>query len=148
MSRYMAMVTPADCPHAIVRPKSASDWNGGALTISGKAFPRKIARSARLRTQVQEGDEIWICTDDTGPGIVAFGRAQAVEASSGSLAITLRDVVLLTPPCALSDFPKAGSGSAIITQMQGYGHPDIYLLDEPVYDELQTVLDGRTSKKR
>ena len=148
MSRYMAMVNAEGCPGAIARPKSAADWNGGALTIAGKAAPRKIARSARIRTQVQEGDEIWICTDDTGPGIVAFGRAEAVDASSGSLTITLRDVVLLTPPSALSDFPKAGSGSAMITQLQGYRHPDIYVLDEPVYDELQTALDARPRKKR
>lgn len=137
------MVHAEDCPRAIANPKSASDWNGGVLTISGKAAPRKIARSARLATQVQEGDEIWICTDDSGPGIVAFGRAEKVEAASGSLSVTLRDVVLLAPPCALSDFPKAESGSAIITQLQGYSRPDIYLLDEPVYDELQTVLDAR-----
>jgi hypothetical protein len=147
MSRYMAMVDAENCPRAIARPKSAADWNGGALTIYGKAAPRKIARSARLGTQVQEGDEIWICTDDTGPGIAAFGRAEKVEAASGSLSITLRDVVLLTHPCALSDFPKAESGSAIITQMQGYSRPDIYLLDEAIYDELQTVLDARLHKK-
>jgi len=145
MSRYMAMVDAENCPRAIARPKSAADWNGGALTISGKAAPRKIARSARVRTPVQEGDEIWICNEEVG--IVAFGRAQAVDASSGSLTITLRDVVLLTRPCSLSDFPKAESGSAIITQLQGYNRPDIYLLDEAVYDELQTVLDARLDKK-
>ncbi len=141
----MAMVNAQDCPRAIVRPQSASDWNGGVLTVSGKAYPRKIARSARLATQVQEADEIWICTEDAG--IVAFGRAEAVDASSGSLSITLRDVVLLTHPCALSDFPKAGSGSAMINQLQGYRQPDIYLMDETVYDDLQTVLDARLDKK-
>lgn len=145
MSRYMAMVDAENCPRAIARPKSAADWNGGSLTIAGKALPRKIARSARVRTPVQEGDEIWMCSEEAG--IVAFGRAQAVDASSGSLVITLRDVVLLTRPCGLSDFPKAGSGSAMITQLQGYRHPDIYVLDEPVYDELQTVLDARLDKK-
>ncbi len=145
MSRYMAMVDAENCPRAIARPKSAADWNGGALTIYGKAAPRKIARSARLGTQVQEGDEIWICNEEAG--IVAFGRAQAFDAASGSLSITLRDVVLLTRPCGLSDFPKGESGSAIISQLQGYRHPDIYVLDEAIYDELQTVLDARLNKK-
>ena len=135
------MVKAEDCPGGVARPQSASDWNGGALTIAGKAAPRKIARSARLGAQVQEADEIWICTEEAG--IMAFGRAAEVEAVSGSLTIKLRDVVLLANPCGLSDFPKAASGSAIITQLQGYRQPDIYLLDEPVYDELQTVLDAR-----
>ena len=141
----MAMVKAEDCPGGIARPKSAADWNGGKLKIAGKAAPRKIARSARIGTQVQEADEIWICTEDAG--VMAFGRAAEIEASSGSLTIKLRDVVLLTNPCGLSDFPKSESGSAIITQLQGYRQPDIYLLDEPVYDELQTVLDARPRKK-
>lgn len=147
MSRYFAKVKREHCPSGIARPASPTEWNGRILSIV-KSTPRRVETTSRDGLpQVASGDELWICTDDTGPGIVGRAIAASVTSAPPGLSIALRDVALI-PPLPLTVFHGVDSGSRIINQLDRNRHPDLYFFDDELFVEFMRVVEGRFGRGR
>lgn len=143
MNRYIAKVNREHCPRGIVRPVTPADWNGGFLSIP-KTTPRRVETTNRAGLpQIAPGDELWICTDVSGPGIVAFGSVASVTSEPTGLAVSLGEVTSLQRPVALGDFPRKGSGSRLISRLQVNRPPELYFVDDELFAEFGRVVESR-----
>ena len=138
MNRYMAKVNDEHLPS-----RNPCSWEGRSIFVP-KPGPRRVSETGRAGLpQVTEGDEIWICTDVTGPGVAARAKVQDVGLTSSALRISLGKVEPIEKPVALSEFGRVESGSRLISQLQRNRHPDVYLLENDILEEFKKVIHDR-----
>lgn len=147
MTRFMMKVNAEHCPRALSWPSTAADWEGGTFEVP-KAGPRRIeAPDRRGLPAVEQGDEIWICTDNAGRGLTAKAIVAASSSGGRGLRITVREVELLEHPVGLSEFGRLASGSRMISRLQASRHPDLYVFDDQAFEEFANVTTRHTDSR-
>ncbi|MGC9418970.1 MAG: HNH endonuclease [Rhodovulum sp.] len=138
MKRFMAKLNAEHLPGL-----DPARWEGQCIHVP-KLGARKVETTDRRTwTEIALGDEIWICTDATGPGIAARASIDDIQVSAVDMTFTIRGVEVIPRPIALSDFGRLESGSRLISQLQRYRLPDLYILDEEIFREFEQVILDR-----
>ncbi len=138
MNRYMAKLNAEHLPG-----NDPSRWEMRVVEVP-KSAPRRVREPKRSGIpQISVGDEIWICTDASGPGIAASANVAEVIESESGLGIQLYRSRTIDEPIPLSAFARLQSGSDLLDQLQRNRHPDLYFLDDDIFLEFEKVILDR-----
>ena len=142
MNRYMAKLNAEHLPG-----NDPGKWEAEWIRVP-KPTPRRVQETTRSGVpQIGVGDEVWVCTDRTGPGIAVSASVKDVEETDGGLRIQLNRIRVIDQPIPLSVFPRLQSGSAMFSQLQRNRHPDLYFFDDNTFSEFQRVVLDRVGPK-
>ncbi len=143
MNTFVIKINRDECPNAISNPKTAQDWERGLVRIN-KPAPRPLNSTDRRGTPLLvQGDEVWICTDNSGNGLAAKARVGGVISISRPIEFELAGVELLENPVSLDSIPRLTSNVAIIDRLQASRRPDIYSVSEDEVSELVHYIDSK-----
>lgn len=138
MNRYMAKLNVEHLPGS-----KPGGWEARSIEVP-KAAPRRVRNPKRTGLpQIGNGDEVWICTDASGPGIAATASVHEVTETDAGLSIRLHRIRVIDRPIPLDAFPRLESGSALFSQLQRNRHPDLYFLDDDIFEEFEKVVLDR-----
>ena len=148
MNRFFFKVNgEKHCPDGIVRPKMASDWEGGTVRIPENGSRR--IRSKDPAPSVAVGDEVWIWTHEDkeygdGQGLTACATAAGTAANGEFIEVALRDVQLLGHPFGFCDFAGDPTGSRLLDQVNRNRAHNAYLIEDKDYPDFIAVVEDRS----
>ena len=151
MRRYIGKFNSVDLPREEPRV-----WQGRLLRLN-KPGPRSIPRSltgpdSKLVTRngvppIERGDELWICTDVFGPGLLAVSEVEKVESNSRLIEIRLGRTIPILNPIKLADFGRLQSGSRVFGQLQRSRSPDLYHVTAAEFEEFEQLILIRKGRR-
>lgn len=154
MNLYILKVSGiSDCPNGIVRPASASEWEGGEVITpkSGPALARKGPHQAA--PDIQEGDKVWIWTYEDkeygdGLGLTATATAGAQREAGESLAVRIHNVELLPQPVGFrKNAPNKyvfKNDTRLLSYLRANRHHGAYLIEEDDFEDFQRAIEDAT----
>lgn len=136
MNRYMAKLNADHLPGP-----NPTAWEDQLIHIPRFGARRVDTTQRAPSSEIIIGDEVWVCTDATGPGgIAAKAKVSEIHVLAQGLAFRIKEVEVIPRPVSLSEFGRLQSGSLLITQLQRNRHPDLYIIEEETFEQFQKVI--------